>query len=52
MSSFFSVTPSIQRDTVIPGFSIDACDEKRLRIQSYGTPHTVAKCFHAPVATP
>ena len=26
MSSFFSSTPSIQRDTVMPGFSIIACD--------------------------
>jgi len=26
MSSFFSVTASAQRDTVIPGFSIIACE--------------------------
>ena len=26
ISSFFSVTPSIQRDTVMPDFSISACE--------------------------
>jgi hypothetical protein len=29
MNSFFSVTPSIQRDTVMPDFSISAWDAKR-----------------------
>ncbi len=34
MSSFFSSTPSIQRDTVMPGFSIIALLAKRFCIQS------------------
>ena len=34
MFSFFSSTPSIQRDTVMPGFSISACEAKRPLIQS------------------
>ena len=34
ISSFFSMTPSIQRDTVMPGFSIIACDANCFLIQS------------------
>ncbi len=34
ISSFFSSTPSIQRDTVMPGFSIIACETKLLLIHS------------------
>ena len=34
MSSFFSSTPSIQRDTVMPGFSIIAWEANRPFIHS------------------
>ena len=34
ISSFFSSTPSIQRDTVMPGFSIIACEANCFLIHS------------------
>ena len=52
ISSFFSSTPSIQRDTVMPGLVIMAGDANRPLIQSYSTPHALAKCLHEPSARP
>ncbi|MDT4837344.1 hypothetical protein FQZ97_710740 [compost metagenome] len=51
ISSLFSITPSIQRETVMPGFSIMPSAYLAL-IQSYSTPQTLAKCFHEPAARP
>ncbi|MCY1517428.1 hypothetical protein D9M68_521090 [compost metagenome] len=52
MSSFFSSTPSIQRDTVMPGLLIIAGEAKRPLIHSKSTPQVAAKCFHEPSTRP
>ena len=51
ISSFFSSTPSIQRDTVMPGLVIMPGAYCFL-IHSKSTPQTLAKCFHEPSARP
>ena len=52
MNSFFSITPSIQRDTVMPGLLIMAGAEKRPLIHSKSTPQVLAKCFQEPSTKP
>ncbi|MNV66234.1 hypothetical protein D3C71_1589790 [compost metagenome] len=52
ISSFFSSTPSIQRDTVMPLLVIIAGDAYCFLIHSKSTPQTAAKCFHEPSARP
>ncbi|OQB99500.1 MAG: hypothetical protein BWX79_03119 [Alphaproteobacteria bacterium ADurb.Bin100] len=52
MRSFFSRTPSIQRDTVMPGLDIIAGDANCFLIHSKSTPQALAKCFHAPSTMP
>ena len=52
MNSFFSITPSIQRETVMPGLLIMAGAEKRPLIHSKSTPQVLAKCFHDPSTKP
>ena len=51
ISSFFSSTPSIQRDTVMPGLPIMPGAYCFL-IHSKSTPQALAKCFHEPSARP
>jgi hypothetical protein len=48
MASFFSITPSIQRDTVMPGFAIIASEAYCFFSQSRSTFHTRAQCTHEP----
>src|SRR6476620_6978068 len=52
ISSFFSSTASTQRDTVVPDFSIIACEANCFLTHSSSTPHTAAQCFQEPVARP
>ena len=51
ISSFFSSTPSIQRDTVMPGLFIMPGAYCFL-IHSKSTPQTLAKCLNEPSARP
>ncbi len=51
ISSFFSSTPSIQRETVMPGL-VSMPGAYCFLIQSKSTFQTFAKCFHAPSARP
>ena len=47
-ASFFSVTPSIQRETVIPGFAIIASEAYCFFSQPRSTFQTFAQCAHEP----
>ena len=51
ISSFFSSTPSIQRDTVMPGLVIMP-GAYCFFIHSKSTPQALAKCLNEPSATP
>src|SRR3990170_3523067 len=48
MASFFSVTPSIQRDTVMPGFAIIASEAYCFFSHSRSTFQTFAQCTQEP----
>src|SRR4029079_12182988 len=48
IASFFSVTPSIQRDTVIPGLAIIASEAYCFFSHSRSTFHTFAQCVQEP----
>ena len=52
MFSFFSVTASIQRDTVMPGLPIMASDAYCFFSQLRSTFHTRAQCANEPGARP
>src|SRR5688500_10715853 len=48
IASFFSVTPSIQRETVMPGLAIIASQAKRFFSQSRSTFHTLDQWVQVP----
>ena len=48
IASFFSVTPSIQRDTVMPGLAIMASEAYCFFSQSRSMFHTLAQCAQEP----